>query len=120
MAAGKSSTDKELFGLCWSVDELGRLNETGRHLYVEIDDVLALLDDPSTDTVHLNVARRLTKIQDAALPFIRGVTRYQRNVSTHVLVTMIRETRSHMPFLSAVSLTVASKNVKLEHTSRVS
>ena len=88
-----------MFSLSWSVDELGRLNESGRKLFVELDALLALLDDPSTQQ---NIARRLTNLQDNLLPFIRGVTRHQRHVATHVLVTMISPSRRNKLFLSPV------------------
>lgn len=104
LSAGKSSTDKEMHSLCWSVDELGRLNESGRKLHTEIDALLTLLDDSSTDFIHQNIARRLNKLQDDLLPFIRGVTRYQRHVATHVLVTMISPSqRSKKPYAVPVS-----------------
>ncbi len=104
LSAGNRSTDKELFSQSWSVDELGRLNENGRKLCVEIDVLLALLDDPSTDFIHQNIARRLTQIQDNLLPFIRGVTRHQRHAATHVLVTMISPSqRNKKPYALPVS-----------------
>lgn len=62
LLSGKSSSDKEMLSLCWSVDELGRLNESGRKLRVEIDALLVLFDDPSTDFIHQNIARRLATI----------------------------------------------------------
>lgn len=100
----KKSTDKEMFSLCWSVDELGRLNESGRKLCVEIDDLLAVLDDPSTDIIRQNVARRITKVQDVLLSFIRGVTKYQRHTATHVLVTMVSPIqRNKKPYALPVS-----------------
>lgn len=93
-----------MFSLCWSVDELGRLNESGRKLYVEIDALLVLLDDPSTDFIHQNIARRLTKIQENLFPFIRGATRHQRHAATHVLVTMVSPSqRNKKPYALPVS-----------------
>ena len=93
-----------MLSLCWSVDELGRLNENGRKLRVEIDALLVLLGDPSTDIVHHNIARRLSTICDNLLPFIRGVTRHQRHVATHVLVSMISPSqRNKKPYALPVS-----------------
>lgn len=93
-----------MFSLCWSVDELGRLNETGRKLHVEIGALLVLMNDPSTDFICQNIARRLTKVRDDLLPFIRGVTRHRRHPATHVLVTMISPSqRSKKPYALPVS-----------------
>jgi hypothetical protein len=93
-----------MLSLCWSVDELGRLNESGRKLRVEIDALLVLIDDPSTDFIHQNIARRLTTLRDNLLPFIRGVTRHRRHVATHVLVTMISPSqRNKKPYALPVS-----------------
>lgn len=104
LSAGKTSTDKEMFSLCWSVDELGRLNESGRTLHVEIGTLLELLKDPSTNFIQQNIARCLAKIQDILLPFIRGVTRHQRHAATHILVTMISPSqRNKKPYALPVS-----------------
>lgn len=93
-----------MLSLCWSVDELGRLNENGRKLRIEIDALLVLFGDPSTDFIHQNIARRLSTICDDLLPFIHGVTRHQRHVATHVLVTMISPSqRNKKPYALPVS-----------------
>lgn len=76
LLAGKKSSDRDMFSLCWSVDELGRLNETSRKLHVEIVALLVLVNYPSIDFVRQNIARRLTKVRDDLLPFICGVTRH--------------------------------------------
>ncbi len=77
-----------MFSLCWSVDEL----------HVEIGCLLLILENPSTDFIGQNIARRLTKVRDTLLPFIRGVSRYQRHPATHVLIVPVRETRNPMLF----------------------
>lgn len=93
-----------MLNLCWSVDELGRLNKNGRNLRVEVDALLVLLDDPSTDIIHQNVAKRLATTRNNLLSFISGVTRYQRQVATHVLVTMISPSqRNKKPYALPVS-----------------
>lgn len=101
LSAGKNSSDKEMLSLCWSVDELGRLNENGRNLRVEIDALLVLLDD---HIIHQNVAKRLATTRNNLLSFISSVTRYQRQVATHVLVTMISPSeRNKKPYALPVS-----------------
>ena len=51
--------------VCWSVNELGRLNKSGRKLYIDVGALLALLNNPETDFVRENVARRLLNAQEA-------------------------------------------------------
>ena len=89
LSAGKRHSDKEVATLSLSVDELDRLNKMGRDLYIEIDAVLALLENPSSDLIQRNVARRISRIRDDLLHFVQGISRYQRTAATHVLVTMI-------------------------------
>ena len=74
-----------MFSLCWSVDELERLNETGHKLHVEIGALLVLVNEPSTDFVRQNIAQRLTKVRDDLLPFIKGVTRHRRHPATRLV-----------------------------------
>ena len=93
-----------MYSLCWTVDELSRLNDEGRKLYVEVTDLLELLEDDSTDLILTNVARRISKLQEKLLPFIQGVTRHKRNKATHVLVTMISPSqRNKKPYALPIS-----------------
>ena len=93
-----------MYSLCWSIDELGRLNERGREMYVEIASLIELLNDHLSDIIRSNVARRISNLKDKLLPFIRGVTRHQRNVATHVLVTMISPSqRNRKPYALPIS-----------------
>ena len=90
--------------LSLSVDELDRLNKMGRDLYIEIDAVLALLDNPLSDLIQRNVARRISRIRDDLLHFVQGISRYQRTAATHVLVTMISPSqRDKKPYALPVS-----------------
>ena len=93
VSSSKSTSDKVMvmvmYQLCWSVDELTRLLEEGRVLYVEVSSLLEILSDDQRDQVQANVARRVTELQSRLVMFIRGVTRHQRCVATHILVTMI-------------------------------
>ena len=104
LSSGKTTADKELYSLCWTVDELSRLNQRGREMYVEITSLLEFLNDPSTDVIKTNLARRISKLKETMLPFIRGVTRHQRHVATHVLVTMISPSqRNKKPYALPIS-----------------
>jgi len=104
LSAGKRSTDKELATLSLTVDELGRLNTAGRSLYIEVDAVITLLEDPSSNLVQSNVARRIVKIRDDALYFVQGISRHERSPATHVLVTMVSPTQQNRkPYALPVS-----------------
>lgn len=102
---GGKATDKTLYALGWTIDELSRLTEECRALGVELMNLLEKLEDESTDIVRSNVARTLTVCQERLRTFIKGVTRHKRMPASHILVTMIRvkETKSHMLYLSVVS-----------------
>ncbi len=71
LSAGKRSTDKELAGLSWTVDELGRLITMGRDVCLEIDSMLSILEDQTSDLVQRNSARRTVKIRDDVLSVIQ-------------------------------------------------
>ena len=55
------------------MDELGRLNESGHKLYVDIGALLTLLNDSATNFVCENVARHLAEVQVSLLSFIRDI-----------------------------------------------
>ena len=44
-----------MYSLCWSIDELGRLNERGREMYVEIASLIELLNDHLSDIIATHV-----------------------------------------------------------------
>ena len=104
LSSGKRSTDKEMAALSWTVDELSKLNSMGRDLYIEVDNVLRLLEDPATNLVHQNVSRRIINLKDDLLRFVRGITRYKRTPATHILVTIISPSqRNKKPYALPVS-----------------
>ena len=63
-----------MYSLCWTVDELNRLNQDGRELYVEVTSLLELLGDSEVDIIQANVARRLSQLQERLITFIKIVT----------------------------------------------
>lgn len=77
LASGKATGDKILYSLCWTVDELGRLNNQGREMYVEITSLLELLSNSETDVIRANIARRISKLKEGLVRFIQGVSRHQ-------------------------------------------
>ena len=100
LSSNKSASDKVMYQLCWSVDELTRLLEEGRVLYVEVS-LLEILSDDQRDQVQANVARRVPELQSRLVTFIRGVTRHQHHAATHnvILVTMISPSeRNQKPY----------------------
>ncbi len=92
LSSGKKTSDKDMFALSWTVDELGRLNSDGRDMYVEVISLGALLKDDSADLIQANLARMLSALQSKCLSF-RGVSRHTRNAATHMLVTMISSSK---------------------------
>lgn len=49
LSSSKSTSDKVMYQLCWSVDELTRLLKEGRVLYVEVSLLLDILSDDQRD-----------------------------------------------------------------------
>ena len=83
VSSGKKASDKEMFSLSWTVDGLSQLVSLGRQLYAEVTGVLELLEDDQIDVIKKNVASRVSKLQESLFPFIREVTRHQRQKATH-------------------------------------
>lgn len=103
LAAG-NATDKTLYCLGWTVDELSRLNETCRMLCVDVTILLEMLEDQGSDLVTVNVSRRLNVLQERLTSFTSGLSRHKRSPATHVLVTMISPSeRSKKPYAVPVS-----------------
>ena len=51
LSCGSAVRDKELYSLCWTVDEQGWLNVQGHELYVETSSLLDLLNDIHGDII---------------------------------------------------------------------
>ena len=101
---GGKATDKTLYALGWTIDELSRLTEECRALGVELMNLLEKLEDESTDIVRSNVARTLTVCQERLRTFIKGVTRHKRMPASHILVTMISSSeRNQKPYALPIS-----------------
>ena len=102
---GGKATDKTLYALGWTIDELSRLTEECRALGVELMNLLEKLEkEESTDIVRSNVARTLTVCQERLRTFIKGVTRHKRMPASHILVTMISSSeRNQKPYALPIS-----------------
>ena len=99
-----NATDKTLYALGWTIDELSRLNDECHTLYVEVTTLVERLEDEATDVVQMNAARLLNMCQERVRNFIRSITRHKRTAATHVLVTMISPSeRNVKPYALPVS-----------------
>ena len=92
-AEGKTS-EKQMFGLAWDVEELGRINESGRQLVVESRAMTDNLRDPVYDKVSDNFPRKLSSFREQAVQFLKKSMKFKRNPATHVLVVMISTAKS--------------------------
>ena len=72
LSARKGTSDKVMYQLCWSVDELTRLTHEGRALYVKITSLIEILSDDQRDQVQDNVARRITEVQSRLVNYLHS------------------------------------------------
>lgn len=87
-----NATDKTLYSLGWTVDELSRLTEQCRDLYVEVSTAIEQLEDQAmswTTAACTKASKYLFSIKTGLRELVQGVTRYKRTAATHILVTMI-------------------------------
>ena len=68
-----TASEKVLYNLGWSVDELSRLNNAGRNLTVEVQLSLEALLDTTCDLVAGNVTSRLQYIRKSSTSSLKGV-----------------------------------------------
>ena len=93
------SPEKTMFELAWDIEELGRINETGRKLIIDCDTLKEKLLQPGYNRIAANFARQLRCFRDKALLFVKQVTKYRRTPATHILVVMISpEERNRKPY----------------------
>ena len=91
--------DKTMFSLAWNVEELKKINDECRKLLIELDCILNLLLETSTDVVKDNISLQLTKLRERLLQNIKSSFWYHRTPATHVAVFMISdERRVHKPY----------------------
>lgn len=72
-----NATDKTLYGLGWTIDELSQLNDECHTLYVEVTTLVERLEDEATDVVQMNAARLLNLCQEKIQDFVQSITRGQ-------------------------------------------
>lgn len=97
--AEEKAQEKILRQLAWRVDELERLNESGRKIVTEISVTMELLQDPNIDLVELNMARKITGLQLSLTEFVKGLSKHQRTAATHIWAILISpEERNAKPY----------------------
>ena len=102
--AGGKATDKTLYALGWTIDELSRLTDECRALLVELESLVEKLEDESTDIVRINIPRTLSRCQERLRIFTKSVTRHKRMPASHILVTMISPSeRNQKPYALPIS-----------------
>lgn len=69
---GGSAKQNTLLDLAWKVDELNTLSSNGHSLRTEVVSIKELLDNPNSDILGANVARRLTNLHERLVAFVRG------------------------------------------------
>ena len=95
----RTCSEKVTMQLAWSVKDLSDLNEQGRKIIHESDDIKQKIRDPLYDKVLDNFAGKLSSLCESAREFAKRITKYKRTAATHILVVMISpEQRSTKPY----------------------
>ena len=81
--------EKELFDLAWDVQELERVNESGRQLLIEIAVLADKLKDPTYNKSADNFPMKVRLFKENCCKFLDSVVKYRRTPATHCLVFMI-------------------------------
>ena len=85
-----------MFSLCWEIEELKALTESGRHLLVEMEVLIDVLR--GNDEEH-NLPRRICNLKNELIDFVKRLTRFKRVPATHISVIMISsELRRSKPY----------------------
>lgn len=91
--------EKTMLELAWDVEELSKLNETGRQLIVDGKTLLDKSQDPNYDKVADNFGRKLSTFKDQSVAFLKKAVKYKRTPATHALVVRISpEERNKKPY----------------------
>ena len=92
-------SEKMMMQLAWNVKDLSDLNEQGRRIIRESDDIKRKMCDPHYDRIFDNFAKKLSSFCELAKEFVKRITKYKRIAATHILVVMISsEERSTKPY----------------------
>ena len=62
-----------MFSLAWDLQELKKIHDECRKLFIELDRILQLLLDTNTDVVKDNVSSQLTKLREKLLQNIKYI-----------------------------------------------
>ena len=72
--------------LCWEIEELKALTESGRRLLIEMEVLIDVLR--GNDEEH-NLPRRIRNLKNELIDFVKRLTRFKRVPATHIFVIMI-------------------------------
>ena len=91
--------EKDLISLAWKVKEISQLDDMGRKCYRDISSIVEKIEQDQDLWQEENIPKQLTSIRQSLISFIKGITRHQRIVATHILVFMIScEERRSKPY----------------------
>ena len=66
----------------WNVKDLGDLNEQGRRIIRESDDIKRKMCDPHYDGIFDNFAKRLSSFCESTKEFVKKLTKYKCTAAT--------------------------------------
>ncbi len=70
-----SAKENTLLNLAWKVDDLSRLSTDGRSMLIEV----ASIKDTGCSIISANAARRLTKLHEKLVEFLKGACSVNNN-----------------------------------------
>lgn len=95
--ADGNATDKTMFSLGWTIDELSRLNSKGQDVYVNTVTAMESINGGNVRVESLS--RTLFLLKQDMKELVKGISRHKRKAATHVLVTMISPSdRNRKPY----------------------
>lgn len=86
--ASKSS-EKSLLTLAWEVNDVEELIQLGRKIVVELKLTIERLMDKGCNVVIENIAKKITFLRNELTPFIKNLSKHQREPASHIFVLMI-------------------------------
>ena len=97
--SSKKFSEKKMFELGWEIEELEKLNQTGRKLLVDIRSLCVKYSAPLYGDVDENMPKCLRSFCTDLTQFIKNIVVHQREPATHIFVFMISpEERNKKPY----------------------
>lgn len=95
----RTHTEQVMFAICWEIDELNSLVESGRQVLVDIKTALDITSGSDADIQSANLPRRLSKLKTKMIDFAKCLSKFKRTPATHVFVIMVSsELRQRKPY----------------------